>query len=61
MVDRDFLIEIPLTLMYNGENTKGGVFMMVSTKGRYAPRVMIDMAEHHTAGYLPLKEVAVVI
>ena len=32
--------------------------MMISTKGRYALRVMIDMAEHQTEGYLPLKEVA---
>ena len=32
--------------------------MMVSTKGRYALRVMIDMAEHQTGGYLPLKEIA---
>ena len=44
--------------MYNGENTKGGVFMMISTKGRYALRVMVDMAEHQTEGYLPLKEIA---
>ena len=27
--------------------------MMISTKGRYALRVMIDMAEHQTEGYLP--------
>lgn len=32
--------------------------MMVSTKGRYALRVMIDLAEHQTEGYLPLKEIA---
>ena len=32
--------------------------MMVSTKGRYALRVMIDLAEHQTDGYLPLKEIA---
>lgn len=32
--------------------------MMVSTKGRYALRVMIDLAQHQTDGYLPLKEVA---
>lgn len=32
--------------------------MMVSTKGRYALRVLIDMAQHQTTGYLPLKEVA---
>ncbi len=32
--------------------------MMVSTRGRYALRVMIDLAEHQTGGYIPLKEVA---
>ena len=32
--------------------------MMVSTKGRYALRVMIDLAEHQAEGYIPLKEIA---
>ena len=32
--------------------------MLISTKGRYALRVLIDMAEHQAAGYVPLKEVA---
>ena len=32
--------------------------MMISTKGRYALRVLVDMAEHQSAGYVPLKEVA---
>ena len=32
--------------------------MLVSTKGRYALRVMIDLAEHQTEGYIPLKEIA---
>ena len=32
--------------------------MIISTKGRYALRLMIDMAEHQTEGYIPLKEVA---
>lgn len=32
--------------------------MMISTKGRYALRVMVDMAEHQSDGYLPLKEIA---
>lgn len=33
--------------------------MIVSTKGRYALRVMIDLAEHQAERYVPLKEVAV--
>ena len=32
--------------------------MLISTRGRYALRVLIDMAEHDNGGYLPLKEVA---
>ena len=32
--------------------------MMISTKGRYALRVMEDLAEHQTEGYLPQKEIA---
>ena len=32
--------------------------MTVSTKGRYALRVMIDLAEHQAERYVPLKEVA---
>ena len=32
--------------------------MLVSTKGRYALRVLIDMAEHQSEDYIPLKEIA---
>ena len=32
--------------------------MLVSTKGRYALRVMIDLAEHQSAGLIPLKVIA---
>ena len=31
---------------------------MISTKGRYALRVMLDLAEHENGGYIPLKEIA---
>ena len=31
---------------------------MISTKGRYALRVMIDLAEHENEGCIPLKDVA---
>ncbi len=30
---------------------------MVSTRGRYALRVMIDLAEHGSGGFIPLKDV----
>lgn len=32
--------------------------MLISTKGRYALRVMIDLAENQRDGYVPLKETA---
>ena len=31
---------------------------MISTKGRYALRVMIDLAEHENGSYIPLKDIA---
>ena len=31
---------------------------MISTKGRYAIRVMIDLAENDTGNYIPLKDIA---
>lgn len=32
--------------------------MLISTRGRYALRVMIDLAEHQNSGFIPMKEVA---
>lgn len=32
--------------------------MMISTRGRYALRVIIDLAEHNSDGYTPLKDIA---
>lgn len=32
--------------------------MMISTRGRYCLRVMIDLAEHQGEGYIRMKEVA---
>lgn len=31
---------------------------MISTKGRYALRVMLDLADHNTGEYIPLKDIA---
>ena len=31
---------------------------MITTKGRYAIRVMIDLAEHENGSYIPLKDIA---
>ena len=32
--------------------------MLVSTKGRYALRVVVDLAEHYDGSYIPIKDVA---
>ena len=32
--------------------------MLVSTRGRYARRVMIDLAEHRHGKFIPMKEIA---
>ena len=32
--------------------------MMICTRGRYAIRVMLDLAQHRQEGYQPMKEVA---
>ena len=32
--------------------------MLISTKGRYAMRIMIDLARHKQDGYVPLNEIA---
>ncbi|MDR1800775.1 MAG: Rrf2 family transcriptional regulator [Lachnospiraceae bacterium] len=32
--------------------------MKISTKGRYALRMMLDLAEHKESGYISLKEIA---
>ena len=34
--------------------------MIVSTRGRYALRVMIDIAEHPNEPYIPLKSIAAI-
>lgn len=32
--------------------------MKISTRGRYAIRVMLDLAEHNTGAYIPLMDIA---
>ena len=36
---------------------QGGTSVFISTKGRYALRVMVDLAEHQDEGFVPLKEI----
>ena len=51
-----FYLIFTFTLRYNRQS-KGGD-PMISTKGRYALRVMLDLAEHAGDGPIPLKDVA---
>ena len=37
---------------------KGGEIMKISTKGRYALRMMLDLAEHQQDGFVALKDIA---
>lgn len=32
--------------------------MLISTKGRYSLRVMVDLAEHRSEGFIPLRDIA---
>lgn len=32
--------------------------MLISTRGRYALRVLIDLAEHRTDSYIPMRDIA---
>ena len=36
----------------------GGIVMKISTKGRYAVRLMVDLAENYNKGYIPIKKIA---
>lgn len=36
----------------------GGCIMKISTKGRYAVRVMIDLSEHNSGEFIPLADIA---
>lgn len=40
------------------ERKDGAKDMMISTKGRYALRVMLDLADQNSGDYIPLKDIA---
>ena len=44
------MIEIP--------SEKGGIDLNITSKGRYALRVMLDLAQHPDDGFVSLKTVA---
>lgn len=55
------IIEIVITFVYNRFillERIGEKMLTISTKGRYALRVMVDLAERQSRGYIPLKEIA---
>ena len=43
---------------FNYDTQKGARRVKISTKGRYALRMMLDLAEHQEEGYVALKDVA---
>ena len=51
-------LEITVFLWQNREYEKGGINMKISTRGRYALRMMADIAVHDGKGYVSLKDVA---
>ena len=40
------------------QKTSGVFTMKISTKGRYALRMLLDLAEHKEDGFIPLRDVA---
>ncbi|MCQ4735916.1 hypothetical protein NE463_21050, partial [Anaerotruncus colihominis] len=42
---------LPDCIIGYGNHLNGGACMMISSKGRYALRVMVDLAEHQGEGY----------
>lgn len=55
----DSPIDIVGELVYDAdEPKKGGMQSMISTKGRYALKVMVELAEHDAEEYIPLKGIA---
>jgi len=51
----DFKLSLYICL---NKELNGGFFMKISTKGRYALRMLIDLAEHQNEGYIALKDIA---
>ena len=47
----------PFTYYKIGKKQKGGI-LMISTRGRYAIRVLIDLAANENGNYIPLKDIA---
>ena len=50
--------KIHVIIGFNYDTQKGASRVKISTKGRYALRMMLDLAEHQEEGYVALKDVA---
>ena len=44
--------------MHCANTTDGGIVMKISTKGRYALRLMVDLCLHNTGASIPLRDIA---
>lgn len=53
-----FLENLQNICYYRVIKLKRGMFMKISTKGRYALRMLLDLAEHQNSGYVSLKNIA---
>ena len=42
----------------NGVDKGDGLYMKISTKGRYALRMLLDLTEHRHEGFIALKDIA---
>ena len=54
-----FRVSNDKVIVYIGYRNQNGEMVMISTRGTYAIRLMIDIAEHQEDGFVPMKEVAV--
>ena len=54
----DIMENLGRLLCLDNNSMIGGVNMKISTKGRYALRMMVDLALHHTGEMIRVKEVA---
>lgn len=56
---KKILLFFPFFLLYNEfMKTKEEYAMLISSRGRYALQMMLDLAEHQSDGYISLKTIA---
>ena len=52
------VLEDPKGLVYSCQLMVKEKLTMISTRGRYSIRILLDLAEHNTGAYIPIKDVA---